>query len=198
MTELLLIRHGRPVSGPNDPPLNDDGIEQATRLAGLLQTEDVTALVSSDMRRAVHTANIVGETVGLSAVPMPGLREWGLEADAMEYVAIELLGDDHPQARAVAEGRFMDFIPEQVDLPAFRMKVADAFDKILADHPVGRVAVVCHGGTINAYVGQLVGIPDIFWFHPDYTSISRVESLQGGRVVLRSLNEIHHLLVESK
>ena len=60
------------------------------------------------------------------------------------------------------------------------------------------MAVVCHGGTINAYVGLQLGIPDIFWFHPDYTSVTRMDSRPGGRVIVRSLNEVHHLLVESK
>jgi probable phosphoglycerate mutase len=154
--------------------------------------------VCSDLRRAKQTAEIIGEATDHTPYSLPGLREWGLPADSMEYVALELLGDDAPQVRAVDEGRFMDFVPERVDIDDFRQKVVDAFDKILARHREGRVVVVCHGGTINAYVGQLVGIPDIFWFHPDYTSVSRMDSRPGGRVVVRSLNEVHHLLVESK
>ena len=91
----------------------------------------------------------------------------------------------------------MDFVPDRVNIDDFRQKAVDAFDKILADHPQGRVVVVCHGGTINAYVGQVVGIPDIFWFHPDYTSVSRMDQRPGGRVVVRSLNEVHHLVAAS-
>lgn len=198
MTELLLVRHGRPESGAMDPPLNEEGLEQAHALARLLADEPITAVVCSDLLRARQTAEVIGEATGHTPYALPGLREWGLPADSMEYVALELLGDDAPQVIAVHEGRFMDFVPERVDIADFRQKVVDAFDKILADHPEGRVAVVCHGGTINAYVGQLVGIPDIFWFHPDYTSVSRMDSRPGGRVVVRSLNEVHHLLVESK
>lgn len=198
MTELLLVRHGRPESGLLDPPLNEEGLAQAHALARILAEEPITAMVSSDLRRAHQTAEIIGTATGHTPYPVPGLREWGLPADSMEYVALEMLGDDAPQVRAVLEGRFMDFVPERVDVDDFRRKVVQAFDSILADHPEGRVVVVCHGGTINAYVGHLVGIPDIFWFHPDYTSVSRMDSRPGGRVVVRSLNEVHHLLVESK
>lgn len=197
MTELLLVRHGRPESGLIDPPLNDEGIAQARRLAMALEGAGVTALISSDLRRARQTADIVGETVGHASTTLPGLREWGLPADAMEYVALELLDGDDPRSTAIAEGRFMDFVPDVVDLAAFRATVVDAFDEILANNRTGRVAVVCHGGTINAYVGHLAGIPDVFWFHPDYASVSRVERLPGGRVVIRSLNEAARLLVES-
>lgn len=197
MTELLLIRHGRPESGQLDPPLNEEGVAQARALALVLAQEQITGIVCSDLRRARETAEILGEATGHTPYSLPGLREWGLPADSMEYVALELLGDDAPQVRAVHEGRFMDFVPERVDIADFRHKVVDAFAKIQADHPEGRVAVVCHGGTINAYVGAMVGIPDIFWFHPDYTSVSRMDSRPGGRVIVRSLNEVHHLLVES-
>ncbi len=197
MTELLLVRHGRPESGGFDPPLNDQGLEQARALARILADEPITAIVSSDLRRAQQTAEIIGEATGHTPSSHEGLREWGLPADSMEYVALELLGDDSPQVMAIHEGRFMDFVPDRVDIDDFRQKVVDAFAKIIADHPEGRVVVVCHGGTINAYVGQLVGIPDIFWFHPDYSSVSRMDSRPGGRVIVRSLNEVHHLLVQS-
>ena len=197
MTELLIVRHGRPESGAFDPPLNDEGLRQAKALADLLKDEPVTAIVSSALQRAKQTAQIIGEATGHTPYANEGLNEWGLPADSMEYVALEVLGDDAPQVRAVHEGRFMDFVPDRVNIDDFRQKAVDAFDKILADHPQGRVVVVCHGGTINAYVGQVVGIPDIFWFHPDYTSVSRMDQRPGGRVVVRSLNEVHHLVAAS-
>lgn len=198
MNELLLIRHGRPESGLMDPPLNAEGRAQAEALAGVLAQKPITAVVCSDLRRARETAGIIAAPLGLDPLPMPGLREWGLPADAMKYVALELLAAGSPQARAIDEGRFMDFVPKQVDVLAFRRAVAGVFAEILGAHGAGRVAVVCHGGTINAYLGQLVEIPDVFWFHPDYTSVSRVQQRPGGRVIIRSLNETQHLLVNAQ
>ena len=198
MTELLLVRHGRPESGMFDPPLDSVGRAQAGALGRHLADEQITAVVCSSLRRARETASIAFQGHGLEPVPMDGLREWGLPAESMKYVALELLGVDTPQSRAIAEGRFMDFVPERVDVPSFRAAVRESFETILAEHADGRIAVVCHGGTINAYLSQLVSIPDVFWFHPDYASVSRVERKQGGRVVIRSLNETHHLLVESE
>ncbi|MXP20009.1 histidine phosphatase family protein [Gordonia sp. HNM0687] len=198
MTELLLVRHARPRSGGFDPELDEVGRAQAHALAAQLAGEPLTAVVCSDLRRACETAEIIAAEHDLVPTPMGGLREWGLPADSMEYVALESLAADHPGVRALDEGRFMDFVPKRVDVPAFQQVVRDTFDAILEAHPAGRVAVVCHGGTINAYVGQLVAIPDVFWFHPDYTSVSRLERRPSGRVVIRSLNEAHHLLVESE
>jgi probable phosphoglycerate mutase len=195
VTELLLVRHGRPETGRMDPPLSEQGREQARLLGESLRGAGLTAVVSSDLRRARETAAFVADAAAVPAVTLalPGLREWGMAADAMEYVTLEALGDSHPQAVAVAEGRYEMFVPRRVDIPVFVRDVATAFDTVLAEHPAGRVAVVCHGGVINAYVGALVGIGQPFWFHPDYASVSRVVRMPGGRVVLRSLNEVHHL-----
>ncbi len=198
MTELLLIRHGQPESGMFDPPLSAEGRSQASALARQLAPEPITAVVCSDLCRARETAEIISAAPGLDPVPMVGLREWGLPADSMQYVALESLGAESESARALDEGRFMDFVPRRVDVPAFRQIVRDTFEAILATNTEGRIAVVCHGGVINAFVSQIVSIPDVFWFHPDYTSVSRVEQRPSGRVVIRSLNEAHHLLVESQ
>ncbi len=53
---------------------------------------------------------------------------------------------------------------------------------------------VSHGGIINAILAGVIGTPDLFWFNPGYTSVSRVEKLRSGRVVVHSANETGHLL----
>ena len=41
--------------------------------------------------------------------------------------------------------------------------------------PGEKVAAVCHGGVINAYMTHILGIPDPSgFFYPNYTSIHRV------------------------
>lgn len=193
MTELLLVRHARPDSGIVDPPLSAEGREQARRLGDALAGAGLTAVVSSDMRRARETATAATAATGLELQVVPALREWGRVAGEPVYTAIEELGATSPQAVALAEGRFMDFIPEDVDLDDFRATVVRGFGEVFAAHPSGRIAVVCHGGTINAYLGHVLGIRDIFWFHPGYTSISTVALVPGGRVVVRAVNDVHHL-----
>ena len=197
MTELLLVRHGRPESGSVDPPLDEDGLRQAQAVARLLADEDITAVVSSGLLRARQTAQIIARETGQTPYSLEGLNEWGLPVGSMTYVAFEHLARDAPQVRAIDEGRFMDFVPDGVQVDEFRQKVSNAASQVLADHRGGRVVVVCHGGTINALVGQVLGISDIFWFNPDYTSVSRLDQRPGGRLIVRSLNEVHHLFVQS-
>jgi 2,3-bisphosphoglycerate-dependent phosphoglycerate mutase len=54
------------------------------------------------------------------------------------------------------------------------------------------VAIVCHGGVINAYLSDIISLPGTMWFEPAYTSVSRA-SAGGSHKQLISLNEAPHL-----
>jgi len=59
--ELILIRHGLPVRSAetSDPPLSDEGHEQARRAASWLAGERIGAVYASPMLRAVQTADFM-------------------------------------------------------------------------------------------------------------------------------------------
>src|SRR4051812_26844028 len=112
MTELLLIRHGLPVSGVLDPGLSDEGLWQSRRLGDWLLGESVDVLVTSPMRRARETAAAVAERMGREVdVTIDDLREWDTDLPPKAYVSIEEMGPMDPRALAVAEGRYEDFVP---------------------------------------------------------------------------------------
>ena len=193
MTELLLVRHGLPVSGVEQPPLEPEGVEQAQRLGAWLKAEDVDVLVASPMRRARETADAVAGEMGreVDAV-VDDLREWDTDLPPRAYTAVEEMGPTDPRAIAIAEGRYEDFVP-QLDIDAFRRRTAACLDDLFERWPVGRLVAVCHGGTINAMVGGVLGIPALFWLNPGYTSVTRLRRMPGGRVVVASVNETAHL-----
>ena len=193
MTELLLIRHALPVSGVEAPGLSEEGIEQARRLGTWLKGADVDVLVASPMRRAVETAQIAAEQMGREIDGIvDDLREWDTDLPPQAYLPVEAMGPMDPRAIAIAEGRYDDFVPD-LDRDAFRARVARALDEVVARWPVGRVAAVCHGGTLNAAIGTVLGVPALFWVNPGYTSVSRLRRLPGGRTVVLSVNETAHL-----
>jgi probable phosphoglycerate mutase len=192
MTELLLIRHGLPVAGIVDPGLSPEGARQAELLAGWLADEKIDALYTSPYRRAAETAAPTERLLGLSAAVEPDLREWDHDVPVKVYTPPEQLPAEHPQAIALAEGRFDDFVPE-LDLAAFQARAVAVMTRLLDAHPGGRIAAFTHGGLTNAYLALVIGMPRVFWFHPGYTSISRVERLPSGVVVVTSVNETAHL-----
>lgn len=85
-TVIYLVRHGETVDnaqqimqGQTHGCLNEKGREQARMVAERLAGEAFDAVVASDLRRAVQTAEIIAAPHGLSVVTTPLLRErdWG-------------------------------------------------------------------------------------------------------------------------
>jgi probable phosphoglycerate mutase len=80
-----------------------------------------------------------------------------------------------------------------IDPMAYRNRVVDAVEGVIARFTARRVVVVCHGGAINAYLGHVAGIERPLWFEPAYTSISRVAASRTGVRSIVSVNETAHL-----
>ena len=189
--ELLLIRHARPtrVDGapdgpPADPGLDPTGERQARALADWLAGEDVDAIWSSTMRRALETAAPLGDRLGLPVRSDPDLIE--ADHDTTSYVPLE-------EMDAAAWADPMGMVFGDRDPAVFRRRVAGAITRIAAGHPSASVAVVCHGAVINSVVADVLGLSVPLFFAPGYTSISRILVDRAGRRGLRSLNEMAHL-----
>jgi probable phosphoglycerate mutase len=187
--ELVLIRHALPVridethpdAGPADPPLAPLGVEQAERLAAYLADEQVDAVWTSPMRRARETAAPLAAALGVEPRVDDGLAEF--DRDALSYIPIEEL-------KAAGDPRWY----EQPERPEdFVAGVVEAMERIVVEHPRQRVAVVCHGGVVNAYAGHVLGIDTPLFFLPAYTSLSRVLAAASGERSIRSLNETAHV-----
>jgi probable phosphoglycerate mutase len=71
--------------------------------------------------------------------------------------------------------------------------VVTAVERVIAAHPGATVAVVAHGGVINAYLSHVLGRPDPMFFEPAYTSISRVLAARSGHRQIRTVNEHAHV-----
>ena len=86
MTTIYLVRHGETVDnarqvmqGQTQGELNDTGRAQAVTVAERLASEQIDAVVASDLRRAIQTAEIISVRHGLPVTTTPLLRErdWG-------------------------------------------------------------------------------------------------------------------------
>lgn len=189
--ELLFIRHALPVrvedaDGPADPVLSEAGIRQAAALAAWLRDEPLDAIWVSPLRRARQTAAPIEAALGLTAVVESGIQEF--DAEDPTYIPIEEL-------RAADDPRWREMV-EALDSPerlAFRDVVVEAVERIVAAHPGQKVAVVCHGGVINAYLSHVVGIDVPMFFEPSYTSLTRIVASSRGHRSMVSANEIPHL-----
>jgi probable phosphoglycerate mutase len=196
--ELLLIRHAEPVrvtagevTGPANPGLTARGADQAARLAAWLAVDGVDVIVTSPLRRARETAAPLAGALGLEPVVVDGISEYDAHSD--EYIPIEelrTLKDD--RWNATIEGRWADV--GGIDPREFQQQVVPAIDDLIARHPGRTVAAFSHGGVVNVYLAHLLGIDRLLWFHPEYTSISRVHAARSGPKSVATVNETAHLV----
>jgi len=192
--DLLLIRHALPHrvisdDGPADPGLDDLGRRQAEAMAAWLGDEAIDSIVSSPLRRALETAAPLAERLGLTVEIDDGIAEW--DRHSAEYIPVEeLRASGHPLWEAMAKG---DWTSIGIDPEEFGRRVIASIDALATANPDRRLAVVCHGGVINAYASAVLELPRLLFFEPGYTSITRVTVGASGRRLIRSLNETAHL-----
>lgn len=191
---LTFVRHGLPETqvlenGPADPGLSHTGSAQAAALGDWLGREPVDAIVTSPARRAVQTAAPLARRCRLSPITARELDEF--DAGSPSYVPVEdMRAAGDPRWDLLRQGRLYGTDSEARE---FRARVVAAVESLVAAHPARRVAVVCHGGVINAYLGHLLGIDTPLWFAVRYTGICRVLASRSGHRSLLTVNEVPHL-----
>ncbi len=194
--ELLLIRHALPVrreltEGRADPELSEAGHQQAAHLATYLADERIDAVYASPMLRAHQTAMPLAESQRLEVVIDEGVAEY--DRDATWYVPVEELkaaGD--PRWQEMLDGTWHTSL--DIDPFQFRDGAYAAIERIVSANPSRKVAIVCHGGVINAYFSRILDLDDPSgFFYPNYTSIHRVMAARSGERSVLTLNETAHL-----
>jgi probable phosphoglycerate mutase len=192
--ELLLIRHGLPLrvenddGAPADPPLSEEGRDQARRLAAWLVDERIDGIYSSPMQRARETAEPLAERLGLEITIEPGIAE--MDADSDTYLPLEeLKGKDYERWKAFVDGGYAS----EHDFRLFHAEVVGGIEGIIAANPGRRVAVFCHGGVINSWAAHTLGLAPKLFVDAIYTSVNRFIAAGTGERSLASLNEVAHL-----
>jgi len=165
---LLLVRHGesawnregRVQGQAPGVPLTDTGLAQARRAAALLRGCGATRLVSSDLQRAVETAAVVAEAVGLPVETDADLREQGVGVLEGRY-AHELGEEPTPEGAHVHEIRWGGG-ESIVDVHA---RVTRFCERLRASAPGETVILVSHGATLQVLRAVVAGLGplDVSW-----------------------------------
>lgn len=194
--ELLLIRHALPVrreldEGIADPQLSEDGLAQAERLAEYLSSERIHAVYASPLRRAQQTAAPLARVQGVHITTVDDVAEW--DRNSNEYVPVEELkaaNDPRWQAMLRGEWNVHEESPDE-----FNARCINAVEGLIAEHSGQTIAIVCHGGVINAYLVHVLGLTVNVqgFFYPNYTSIHRIAAARSGERSIVTINETSHL-----
>jgi broad specificity phosphatase PhoE len=158
MKRLLLVRHGesewnavRRLQGQADIALSPRGEEQARALATVVAQLAPDRVISSDLRRARHTAELLGYA---EAPTDAGLRE----VDVGEWTGLpidQIIAQDAEGYRAWRAGSFAP--PGGEVWQDFATRTLAATTNALAT--TNRLLIVCHGGVIRALLQSLLGLP---------------------------------------
>jgi len=204
LTNVLLIRHGqsegnaeRRFGGHTATPLSPRGRRQAQATARALQSEELTAIYTSDLARAVETARALAAVTGLPIHPTSAFRERSV--GVMEGLTFEDAAQQHPEQYAALLRR--DFEHVLTGGESYRQLLDRAWqklDKIIAENQGGKIAVISHTGTICILALHLMGALDApelkpVWISSANCGITRFELRDDSFVRVLMLNDTRHL-----
>ena len=208
--ELFLIRHADAIPEEDeiipsgiydDLPLSRTGRKQAQALAERLSSLSFDAMYSSPLRRCLETAAPLADRLGITPIIVDGLKEITLGnirplPDNVEDLAALTKALQERQldiVRIAGETGHWDGIPDSEQSILFRQRVVETLDEIVSKHIGQRIVAFAHGGVINAYIAEVLGLDKDFFFPATNTSISIVRA-DTRRRVLYVMNDIGHIM----
>ena len=169
-TVIYLIRHGESVGnlnriclGHTDLDLTELGLKQAKCTADALSDVDFAAIYSSDLMRAVHTAEPHAEKRGLKITTDEAFRElyFGDWENASVLMLKEVFHDMFVIGWRQNFGTFTAPNGESVVEMAERM--AAGLEKIAKEHRGEKILVTSHAAAIRALWGKISGCKPSEW-----------------------------------
>ncbi len=155
ITRICLVRHGetewnaaRRIQGQIDIGLNETGVAQAQAAGRWLRKSGISALYSSDLKRAWTTALAIGEALDLVPQAVPEMRE--RRYGKFEGLTYDEAREKFPDGYAAFEGRHAGYDFENGEsLRAMFDRVTGKLKEIAAAHVGQAVVVVLHGGVLD-------------------------------------------------
>jgi alpha-ribazole phosphatase len=199
---LFLTRHGQTdwniagrYQGQSDVPLNQAGQWQAEQIANRLSRETIHAIYSSDLSRAVDTAQKIANMQKENPTFQKDSRWRELSFGDWEGLTYKEMSAHSPDLFS----RWM-VDPENISTPngetliQLSERVKSVFDEIKNNHQDQTVLVVGHSGSLQTLLAATLGVElNRYWqFRISQASLSELNVVEGS-AVLNLLNETTHL-----
>ncbi|MCE2614699.1 MAG: histidine phosphatase family protein [Nitrosopumilus sp. (ex Thoosa mismalolli)] len=165
MGQIIFLRHGqaknnteRILAGRTEGvPLTDTGVKQAEYTAELLQQMNISAIYSSPIQRAKHTAEIVGKHNSIDVAIDDRLIE--LDMGKFTGMAYDEIFNSHGNV-------FMKFYNGELEIAhngvetfsQVKSRVLGIVDHVLEKHPDENVVLVTHMDPIKAMLSTIVDL----------------------------------------
>lgn len=195
-TRLYLARHGQvqgydqfPVYGHTDVELTEVGLLQMEHLADRLRLAELHAIYSSDLKRTVTGARLVGRNHDVPLTALPQLRE--VYFGDWEGTSFREIRVNFPELLTRRETDLVSFEPpgggESIGKLAER--VTACFGEILEKHAEKNLLLVAHGAVNRVILCNALGLPlsRMFNLQQDYGCLNIIDYFPD-RTLVRLVN----------
>jgi broad specificity phosphatase PhoE len=204
VTKLFLIRHGQSAGnaegrfgGHSPTPLSKLGTVQAKLTAKALAKENINAIYSSDLLRAVQTAEPLAKLLNLEVIANPAFRERNV--GVLEGLTFDESKQEFPRDYyALVNRNIHHVITEGESYRNLLARITGELRDIVRKHRGERVAIFTHTGALCFMTLHLIGAihrntKQTPWIVTSNCGINRFE-LRGPRNVrVLALNDTRHL-----
>jgi len=197
---LILIRHGETdwnrigrCQGVADIVLNENGRQQAKELGESLKNHDIKAVYSSDLKRALETAQHIAEHHNITVRLEPGLQE--MDQGDLEGLSFTDIRDKYAEVlKQWRESPETLRLPSGESLVEVQNRAWKVFEKVHNSHLGETVVAVSHNLTIITLLCKItgVGLKGFRDFNVHATSKSVIIS-ENGDIRVDVINDVSHL-----
>jgi len=204
VTRLYLIRHGQSAGnaegrfgGHGPTPLSELGRKQAEITGEALARENITAIFSSDLYRAVQTAEPLSRLTGLPIHTQAAFRE--RHVGVLEGLTFDESKQNHPKDYyALVNRNFHHVISRGESYRQLVRRSMNELWELLRNHQGERITVFSHTGAICFMTLHLMGAirrdtKQTPWLITSNCGINRFEIRGRNNIRVLALNDTRHL-----
>lgn len=201
-TFVYMVRHGETILTPDrkfsgtgklNPPLTEEGLIQAEKVAAEIAKIKPEVLIASPLQRTKQTAEIIAQATGLK----PIYDEVWYECNFGDWDGLSV-----DEVKAKWPDEYLEWISSSTFTPPhgesyddLAARIEPAFDALAEQYPGKRVVIVTHNGVIKQLASMVIeGNPNSL-FHIDVSPCS-ISSFSiwpsDGLRAVRSINERGH------
>ncbi len=173
MNKIVLLRHGENRANLTkqfsyrvvDYPLNEKGILQAQQTGHFLKGKQINAIFSSPLKRALQTARIVAEILGLSVTTTEAFREINVGELELKAPTEEVWQTYREVIKDWISGKPETTFPDGENYHQLWQRFHRGLTEITARHTGEKILIVGHGGIFTLPLPDLcpeTNIRDLF------------------------------------
>jgi broad specificity phosphatase PhoE len=173
-------------------PLNEHGKQQAQALVRFVRNIGISAIYSSDLRRALETAELLAERLGFVPVYDARLRERNI--GVWQGLTLDEMRDWYPKEYAQLLSNVDEYRIEGGESRAeVRVRMVALFGDILKQDKGETVGIISHTTAIRALISELIPDCDVNSLDVNNTSVTTLVRDDASRWQLIASNDVMHL-----